>query len=215
MGYNTWAEMTNAHDDDEALRLFRWCFRLQGIALILLICGEIALALLPDTYKATAALLLAISAALNFYAAPKIAEAAAYGYPRHHRDMALKRWRYFLIALACCALTGVHNLASLALPLQIDFLNLFMACVFYGLPLYLFLAGPGPAYDEDISRALRARALRIGYTVALLTIAVTAASAMLWPAALMPVIAWGLYASIATPIITYAFLDWRSDGETP
>ena len=79
------------------------------------------------------------------------------------------------------------------------------------LPSASLVIGPKVEFEEEITRALRSRAMRVGYVMAQLVLAAVTAVAVYVPNALMLALAWGLFASTAVPIATYAILDWLSD----
>jgi hypothetical protein len=197
-------------------RLARLSFRLQWLGIGFLFANSLTEFILPESLYWIGIVLTAMSVVVIFASAAKITEADAAAYPRHHRDIQSGRWRGALVAILFLAMMGAKAIALLPFPPAIASWQLW-----YGLAMLLLapaalVIGPKAEFEEEITRALRARALRLGYATLVVVLVLVIAAAALAPTHLMAALAWGLFAGIAVPILAYVVFDWLSDrGETP
>jgi len=207
---------TIEREDQEAERLIRRSFRLQWLGLGLTIAGGVVAYALPENQMWIGCLVLFIAVAVSIGSVSTVTEADAAAYPRRHRDVQQGRWRVALIAQLLLAAMGARGIAHLPMPLAPDTMSLWFGIAMLLLPPSLLVFGPKGEYDEEITRALRARVLQLGYVILVLVMALAIAAMALLPAYLVTVLAWGLFAGIAIPILVYVVLDmWNDRGETP
>jgi hypothetical protein len=211
--------MTQDDEDREYRRLSRQVFWAYGVALALLILGNAMEAVNHDPEDWRPILPLGLSIALMFYALPKLSELRSLAYPRRHREVNQKYYRILLLMLAAQTCIGAETLSQISLPLTAhSMLMLILPLLGYILTPAMFLFGPGRerdgemAGDDELAQALRSRAFRFGYAATLIVMAGLVVAALLQPAALLPVLAWGLALAEVLPIAIYVVLDWRSDA---
>jgi hypothetical protein len=196
-------------DDLDAQRAVRASFRWLWVGFLLAIAGDAAFLLFAEPLIGVSIACNLVGATVLMTASYKVGEAESY--PRYSRDFTLKRFRLLLIVLLLIAAMGAKALAGLPLPPADQEVRIFQAIIMYVLAPVVFLIGPGREYDEELTRTQFAQAMKIGYAVLLIAALAVIGVAIMIPALLMPVVAWGLYAGIAMPILAYVILDWRND----
>jgi len=103
---------------------------------------------------------------------------------------------------------GVSFVAVLSgVGLVLPFL-MFSLPVIYGTAF--LSAAHSDATEDELSRALRARALRVGYVTLLLAISAALVAILYRPSLAVAILPWVLFAGFAIPSLYYVFLDWRA-----
>ena len=64
------------------------------------------------------------------------------------------------------------------------------------------------ATEDELSRAIRARALRMGYVTLMLAISAALVAILYRPSLAVTILPWVLFAGFAIPSLYYVFLDW-------
>lgn len=195
--------------DAETERLLRNSFRWQWLAFGLLAGAMVLQFVLSQDDVPALMALLAVAVVAAFYAGYKVSDADGAVTNRYYLDAQHGRWRFSLVNMLLIGLIGVRHI--LQFPATHDLIGLGFGIVMVLLPSASLVMGPKAELEEEITRVLRGRALRVGYVAALAAVLAMTAAAVFAPACLMTALAWGLFASVAIPILTYAVLDWLSD----
>lgn len=214
--------MPHDNEDREYASLSRHAFGVLGVALALLVIGGVITMFHDDSNDWRIVLLPFSAAVLMFYAAIKLTELRTMAYPRHHREVNQRSYRFTLLAFSLVTCIGARTVSQLSLPLTSHaVITLITPVLYYVMTPVMFLVGHKRergselVCDDELTQALRARALRFGYVAALIVLVGTYIAAVLNPTALLPVVAWGLAAAEIIPIAIYVALDWLSErGET-
>lgn len=137
---------------------------------------------------------------------------------RQHIDEHHRRWRFLTCALLCFALNGTLWTSEIVAPLKPAAVMRLGAHVFMLLMLALLVCfGPGflrkvyrETLNDELTRALRARALRLGYLTAIVVLAASFLLTVYNPVITTAVMSWGLFSTIAVPALYFVILDWRA-----
>ena len=197
----------------ETGRLLRNSFRWQWVIFALMV-SIIALDFVrPQGHfftKTTTLLLVAVFIA-GAYAASKVrdVDGVVTFRSRYYLDKQSGRWRFSLLNMLIFGLFGARDLTQFS-PSH-DAIALVFSILLLLLPSVSLVMGPKAEFQEEITRALRGRAMRVGYVTALLVLVAVTVTAIYWPAELMTSFAWGLFTAAAMPIFAYVVLDWMSD----
>lgn len=196
-------------EDAETERMLRNSFRWQWLAFALLLSVMVLQFVISQAYGPVLMVLLAVAVVASFYAGCKVSYADGWVTPRYYLDTQHGRWRFGLMNMLLFGLIGVRHITQFSATHDLVGLGFGVAIVL--LPSASLVMGPKAEFEEEITRALRSRAMRVGYVTAQLVLVAVTVVAVYVPEALMRTIAWGLFASTAVPIVTYAILDWLSD----
>jgi hypothetical protein len=196
-------------EDAETERMLRNSFRWQWLAFALLLSAMVLQFVISQDGFPILMVLLGVAVVASFYAGCKVSYADGSVTSRYYLDTQHGRWRFSLVNMLLFGLIGVRHIAQFSQTH--DMIALGFGVVMVLLPSASLVIGPKVEFEEEITRALRSRAMRVGYVMAQLVLAAVTAVAVYVPNALMLALAWGLFASTAVPIATYAILDWLSD----
>lgn len=201
-------------EDPETERLLRNSFRWQWLTFALLLSAAVFLFVLPRDHTHPKAVLFLVAAAFAaaVYTGSKVRNANRVATSRYYLDTRYGRWRFSLVNMLIFGLIGVHYLTQFSL--SHDSFTFAVGIFLLLLPPANLVTGPKAEFEEDITRVLRGRAMRVGYVSALLALAAVTAVSAYRPAELMTALAWGLFAASAVPIVLYVVLDWWSDRST-
>jgi hypothetical protein len=196
-------------EDPETERLLRNSFRWQWLGLVLLGAVLMLSFVFPHADGPAIKALLAGAVIVIFYASYKLSDADGHVTFRYVHDMQYGRWRVRLVAQMVLGMIGVRYITQY--PATHDVIELAMGVAMLLLPSINLIMGPQAEIDDEITRALRSRAMQAGYVATLLALMAVTAVAAYRPDALMTALAWGLFAAGAVPILSYVVLDWISD----
>jgi hypothetical protein len=198
-------------EDAETERMIRNSFRWQWLTFALLLSTMAVVFALPQVHipKAIIWLLMATVVITAFYTGRKVRDAKVAVTSRYYLDTQHRRWRIGLMIMLIFGLIGVHHLTHI--PDSHDPFELGIGLLALFAPFTSLIMGPKAEIDDESIRAIRSRAMRVGYVCAVLVLAAVTAVAVYRPAAVMTALAWGLFAASAVPIVLYVVLDWWSD----
>lgn len=196
-------------DDAETERMLRNSFRLQWLTFVLLLSTWALLLVAPAKYHAAFSWLLVATVGLAFYTGFKVSFADGAVTSRYFLDAFHKRWKFSLVYTLIFGLLGVRHV--LEFPAKHDAIVLAVGIFFLLIPSASLVMGPKGDFEEEISRILRYRALRVGNLTALAVLAIAIVMAFYWPTALIVTLAWGLFAASAVPVLAYVILDWLTE----
>lgn len=138
----------------------------------------------------------------------------------HHRT-----WRWtvgssLFSSLGCVA--ALSSVLSKAGTADRPFVLVFAAQVVFVCLLFAAVTAAGPGWfdremhailNDEFIRDLRARAVRVGYSVMMFAVAAALLAGVLRPDLALSALAWALYAGMAVPALYYVVADWRASRD--